>query len=175
MADNVAMLERVLTIAAICAALASTGCPSLDALECHGTGCTDASAADGATVQRDASTIFCGASSCAPPAYECCFENAQTSCVSTDSCNGGSDIFCDDPSQCPDGGSCWICINGQGFQGTSCNYEGDIVGNWNCSKTNGALPLCHSTNQCSSGTTCRPLAVDGFDAGADESWFSACQ
>jgi hypothetical protein len=95
--------------------------------------------------------------------------------VPRSTCNGGSDIFCDNPSQCPDAGTCWICINDQGFQGTSCDYEGDIVGNWHCSQTNGAQPLCGSTSQCASGATCEPLAVDGLDAGSGKSWFSSCQ
>lgn len=82
--------------------------------------------------------------------------------------------MCDDPRQCPGGAPCWICVNGQGFQGTSCNYQGDIVGQYHCDTTT-ALPLCHLTSQCAAGKTCEPLPVQGLDAGAGATWFSACQ
>jgi hypothetical protein len=106
---------------------------------------------------------------------ECCLApGGATSCTSIFGCDGGSDIFCDDPSQCPDGGACWICVNSQGFQGTSCDYQGDIVNNDHCNASN-AKQLCHSTSQCTGGATCQPFVVDGFDAGAGTTWFHACQ
>ena len=181
MADNGPMHPRARLFAAAWAALACAGCPSLDALECHGSACGDGAAADASQADspavdgadgNDGATIYCGASSCTPPGSECCLANGQTSCVSLNGCNGGSDIFCDDPSQCPGGGTCWICITAGGFQGTSCNYQGDIVGNWHCDMTN-ALPLCHSPGQCGDAATCAPLAVAELDAG--QSFFSACQ
>ncbi len=183
------MAGRFSAIAAACGMLAAAGCPSLDALECHGVTCTDGSASDAPPAEAGSSSsssssssggasgIFCGAGqpTCTAPSHECCLNGAgtQTSCTTTSGCNG-SDIFCDDPSQCSDGGPCWICVNGQGFQGTSCDYQGDIVDNDHCNSSN-ALQLCHSSSQCQPGTTCRPLAVDGFDAGAGASWFQACQ
>jgi hypothetical protein len=184
MADNVRMPSKVRVVAAAWAALACAGCPSVGALECPGTTCTDASTADapssrdGASSGTDASdasvsTIFCGAASCTPPGAECCFENGATSCIPAGTCNGGSDIFCDDGSQC-DGGTCWICINGQGFQGASCDYQGDIVGNWKCNQTN-AMVLCRSSSECADGGTCTPLEVSGLDAGDGQSFFSTCQ
>jgi hypothetical protein len=179
------MLERARTIAVACAALASAGCPSLDALECHGTSCADAAAGDGTTggdayalseaaAGPDAG-IFCGPSeACVPPGNECCVtDDAGPSCTPVTGC-GGTDIFCDDPSQCPGGGTCWICINVQGFQGTSCDYQGDIVANDHCDPTT-ALPLCHSSSQCEGGTTCKPIDVPALDAGTGTSWFRACQ
>jgi hypothetical protein len=163
-----------------CAATVSiTGCPSLDALECHGSACTDGSTvADGATGEAGSPTngILCGGGTrCTPAAQECCFEGTSgtQSCAATFVCSG-SDIFCDDPSQCPGGGTCWICITTQGFQGTSCDYQNDIVHNDHCDQTT-ALALCHDSSQCEGGTTCKPLPVAAFDAGADASWFEACQ
>jgi hypothetical protein len=175
-------------VAAAAAGLASAGCPSLDALECHGAGCEDGSAAgDGAAAEGaggDGSAaesgspqaqILCGGGAwCTPPHDECCLDQSgSTACTSINGCSG-SDIFCDDPSQCPGGGTCWICVNSQGFQGTSCDFDGDIVANDHCDLTN-ALALCHSSTQCEGGTTCQPFAVTGFDAGAGASWFRACQ
>ena len=174
------MLERTRIVALACAALASAGCPSLDALECHDAGCEDAgTTVDGPGPESapPSTTIFCGGSARCTPAtgQECCLATSgATSCVSTTMCGNGSDIFCDDPSQCPGGGTCWICVNGQGFQGTSCDYQSDIVNNDHCDQTT-ALPLCHSSSQCEGGDTCKPLFVQGFDAGAGASWFQACQ
>lgn len=170
-------------IAALASSLACAGCPSLDALECHGGACDDAAAVDGAASEGGATEggsssggIFCGAgaATCKPPANECCFQpGGSTACTSLFGCTG-SDVFCDDPSQCTDGGACWICINAQGFQGTSCDYQGDIVNNDHCNASN-AMQLCHSSDQCSGGTTCQPLDVAGFDAGGGATWFHACQ
>jgi hypothetical protein len=161
-------------------AAATAGCPSLDALECHGGACGDAAAGtDGASGDSGPSSggIYCGAGGpCTPPTNECCFEytTSSTSCKATFSCNG-SDIFCDDPSQCAGGSTCWICITTQGFQGTSCDYQNDIVKNDHCDQST-AKALCHDSSQCEGGTTCQPLPVLGFDAGAGgDSWFHACQ
>jgi hypothetical protein len=164
-------------------ALGIAGCPSLDALECHGSACEDASAAadapsdapSEASAAYDAG-VFCGPGvpTCTAGPDECCLDNSgQTSCTSVSSCTG-TDIFCDDPSQCPGGEPCWICVTSQGFQGTSCDFDGDIVGNDHCTHAT-ALQLCHSSVQCTNGTTCKPLQVDPFDAGAGTTWFQACQ
>jgi len=151
--------------------LAAASCANLGALECQGDACQDASAGGGA-----APGITCGGgSTCAAGAQECCVAGGgATSCTRTSTCNGGTDIVCDDPRQCPGGGPCWICITSQGFQGTSCNYQGDIVGQYHCDMTT-ALPLCRLSSQCAGGKTCAPLAVEGLDAGAGQTWFSACR
>jgi len=176
---------RVALGALACAAaatLAMTGCPGLDALECHGGACSDAASPGDASGDPgddgspSASGIFCGASgSCAAPVNECCYQGTTgtTTCNPTFQCNG-SDIFCDDPGQCPGGSTCWICITTQGFQGTSCDYQNDIVNNDHCNSST-AMALCHDSSQCEGGTTCKPLAVVGFDAGAGATWFHACQ
>jgi hypothetical protein len=178
MSDNGAMgrgarmLARCLAAAA--AAFACAGCPSLDALECHGSGCEDGSVASEAG--SPSTGIFCGSgTSCTPATQQCCLlSSGATACVPTSSCAGGSDIFCDDPSQCPGGGTCWICINAQGFQGTSCDYANDIVRNDGCDQTT-AMALCHTSSECEGGTTCKPLDVPVLDAGTGGSWFQACQ
>jgi hypothetical protein len=149
-------------------------CANLGALVCQGDNCPDASnefASDGGKPG-----IACGGDSvCDPRSQECCVATSgSTSCTSKSACNGGTDIVCDDPRQCPEGGPCWICVNAQGFQGTSCNYQGDIVRQYHCDMTM-ALPLCHLTSQCATGKTCEALSVDGLDAGAGANWFSACQ
>jgi hypothetical protein len=182
------MRRHARTLALACS-LACTGCPSLDALECHGASCDDAAVpGEGGVADVAASDtgggeggashdrIFCGAgaATCVPPADECCLENSGgTACTSIFSCNG-SDVFCDDPSQCPDGGACWICVNSGGFQGTSCDYQGDIVNNDHCNAST-AKQLCHSSGQCTGGTTCQPFDVAAFDAGTGDTWFHACQ
>ena len=163
---------RALTGAGLIAGVAS--CANLGALVCQGDDCVDASSesmGDGGEPG-----IACGAGSvCDPGSQECCVASGgSTSCTSPSACRQGTDIACDDPRQCPNGTTCWICVNAQGFQGTSCNYQGDIVGQYQCDMTT-ALPLCHLTSQCSEGRTCKPLPVDGLDAGAGKTWFSACQ
>jgi hypothetical protein len=149
-------------------------CANLGALVCQGDGCLDAS--DEAAVYGGKPGIACGAgSACDPRSQECCVASGgSASCTSPSACRGGTDIACDDPGQCPGGGACWICVNDQGFQGTSCDYQGDIVGQYHCDMTT-ALALCHRTSQCGDGRTCKPLSVDGLDAGAGKTWFSACQ
>ncbi|HEY8041142.1 MAG TPA: hypothetical protein VIF15_15150 [Polyangiaceae bacterium] len=174
---------------ALASSLGAIGCASLSALECQGDACNDGAAVDSAAdaiadAAGDATTdagaadgIFCGQGAfCPARSQECCLPgNGPPSCTTLSGCHLGTDIFCDDPSQCPGGGTCWICVNGQGFQGTSCDFAGDIVDADGCNQSN-ALALCHpSTSQCEGGTTCRPFAVAGFDAGADASWFYACQ
>ena len=156
------------TLAISIAGLAS--CADLGGLECQGD-CLDASAGDGSVP-----SLFCGANSlCDSRTQECCVATGgSTSCTNRSACSGGTDIVCDDPRQCSGGGSCWICISGQGFQGTSCNYQGDIVGLYHCDTTT-ALRLCHATSQCPAGKTCEPLAVEGLSASAGTTWFSACQ
>jgi hypothetical protein len=169
---------RILAFGLGAAGLAGVGCPSLDALECHGSACADGSVGgDGAAGDTGSpSGIFCGGgSSCNPAIQECCVgASGSTTCITPSTCSGGTDIFCDDPSQCPNGGTCWICINAQGFQGTSCDYANDIVAVDHCSQTT-AHALCHDSSQCEGGTTCKPLDVLGLDAGTGAAWFQACQ
>jgi hypothetical protein len=161
-------------LAAACFALA--GCADLGALD---SGDASAAGPEGSAGDGGAPGLFCPPGpACAAPTQECCLaSNGTASCVIAGSgaCNLGSDIYCDDPGQCPHGGTCWICIDGtQGFQGTSCNYQGDIVGNWHCDMTT-AMRLCHSTSQCPAGTACQPLAVPELDAGSGTTWLHACQ
>jgi hypothetical protein len=149
-------------------------CANLGALECQGDACLDASSASAGDGGEPA--IACGGGSgCDPRSQECCVGTGGSArCTGPSACSGGTDLACDDPRQCASGGPCWICINGQGLQGTSCNYQGDIVGQYHCDMTT-ALALCHLTSQCSQGLTCKPLPVDGLDAGGGKTWFSACQ
>ncbi len=178
-------MRRVLAAACLTAVGALAGCANLGALDSGDasaaptreasapeTSAPEASTADGGT-----SGIFCPPDEpCAAPKQECCLaSNGTTSCVGTGTCSNGTDIYCDDPGQCADGGTCWICIAGaQGFQGTSCNYQGDIVGNWHCDMST-ATRLCHSSSQCPVGTTCQALAVPDLDAGPDATWLRACR
>src|SRR5579859_3977768 len=84
---------RVALGALACAAaatLAMTGCPGLDALECHGGACSDAASPGDASGDPgddgspSASGIFCGASgSCAAPVNECCYQGT----TGTTTCN----------------------------------------------------------------------------------------
>ena len=172
---TLAVAWAALTAAALLAAAGVVGCPSLSALECQGASCADGGAAggDGGGVRG----IACGAgSSCAPPGQECCLAaQGAASCVVAQSCNGGSDIFCDDPSQCA-GAPCFLCNAGGTFQGTSCRYQEDIVQNYKCTSASDVYRLCHATSQCDAGTTCKPfpfsLPLPGGDGG---SWFFACQ
>ncbi len=151
-------------------ALALAGCANLGELTCSGA-CSDASTEAGPTTEGGAPEIACGdAGACDPTSQQCCIaSNGSPGCVPISGCNGGSDLFCDDPRQCPNGGTCWVCVTTQGFQGTSCNYQGDIVGDWGCSAST-ALPLCHESSQCSGGKTCKP-----YDTGGGPTWLYACQ
>jgi hypothetical protein len=180
-ADNGRMHPRPRALAGLAAlSLTCAGCGSLGNLDaCYPDACDDA-AADGTAVDGASSEagsgIYCGSgTTCAAGTQECCFDYADgsTYCTTWGKCPA-SDIFCDDPSQCPGGGTCWICVNAEGFQGTSCDYDGDIVQNDRCNQSN-ARALCHSSSQCEGGTTCQPFPVDGFDAGAGDTWFHACQ
>ncbi len=155
-------------------------CANLGALVCDGAGCPDA-AADAATdAASDAATdggndgapaIACGGTACDPATQECCLNGGGTlSCVDRpNGCSNGTDIFCDDPAQCPGGGTCWVCARGGALLGTSCNYQADIVANDHCDMTT-ARALCHRDAQCSGGLTCQP-----FDAGAGAPALMACQ
>lgn len=162
---------RALAVAGLVAGLGA--CANLGALECQGDACLDASSATTDDGGRPA--IACGAASaCDPGSQECCVaSDGTTSCTRLAACGGGTDIACDDPRQCS-GSPCWICLNAQGLQGTSCDYQGDIVGQYHCDMST-ALRLCHLTSQCPAGETCMPLPVEGLDAGAAGTWFSACQ
>lgn len=167
---------RIGLAAACLAALAVLGgCANLGALDSGDASMT--TSPDGLALDGGTPGVFCPPDTpCAAPMQECCLAaNGSTSCVTTGACTGGSDIDCDDPGQCGDAGTCWICIDGaQGFQGTSCNYQGDIVGSWHCDMST-AMRLCHSSSQCPQGTSCRPLAVPELDAGQGTTWFHACQ
>jgi hypothetical protein len=179
------------TLAVAASVAVVAGCANLGALECQGS-CADASqeaagpeasAADaGEAESPEASAgdggipgILCApGSDCTPSTQECCLGNSgSTSCTQLGGCGQGTDIECDDPGQCGTGGNCWICVTGQGLQGTSCNYQGDIVGQWGCNASN-ARQLCHSTSQCEAGT-CKPFPVMELDAGQGMTWMSACQ
>jgi hypothetical protein len=186
------MVRSTALVSLVLLAAGALGCPSLAALECQGSGCADA-ASDGRPVGVDASARDAGADAaaetseagaqgircadggvfCEPTSQECCVRQGS-SCVArvANSCSMGTDIFCDDPSQCA-GDPCWICLGKSGdLLGASCAHA-DLV-NWGCGKT-GALPLCRASGECEAGTTCEPLAVVGFASSPDASWFSACQ
>ena len=161
--------------AGVISAAALAGCPSLSALECQGAACLDAQGGAGGD-GGGARGVACGAGvTCAAPQEECCTRfQAAPACVAALQCGGGTDLFCDDPSQCG-GAPCWLC-NAGGLQGTSCNYEGDIVQAYHCTNPKDVYRLCHSSSQCDAGSTCAPLAITppGVDGGSS-GWFSACQ
>jgi hypothetical protein len=165
----VAMAAAAIVAAVAAAVLA--GCPSLSALECQGTA---AACADGGG--SGIAGIACGTGDllCAAPAQECCItEQNAPACVAAFQCSGGTDIFCDDPSQCG-GAPCYLC-NAGGLQGTSCRYQEDIVEAYHCTDPKDVYRLCHSSSECDAGSTCSPIPIvlpwsDGGSAG-----FYGCQ
>jgi len=171
-------VRRVVAAACLAVLGVLASCANLGALDSgDASAAAEASTTEASTADGGTSGVFCPPDlPCAAPTQECCLaSNGTTSCVATGSCNNGSDIYCDDPGQCADAGTCWICIDGaQGFQGTSCHYQSDIVALWHCDMST-AMRLCHSSSQCPGGTTCQPVAVPELDAGPDASWLSACQ
>src|ERR1700735_5432819 len=101
----------VAMVYAAAAAAALAGCPSLSALECQGTACAEAGATGGGGAEAGGVTgVACGTGGvCHAPKEECCSPAEKPlTCVASLQCNGGSDIFCDDPSQCG-GAPCWLC------------------------------------------------------------------
>jgi hypothetical protein len=118
-----------------------------------------------------ASGIRCaqGGPTCTPGTDECCESASSTlSCVTITpqgACNnGGTDIFCDAPSQCTSG-VCCISLQAQGndLLGTACMT----------SCPSGQIALCARENgTCAGGLSCKPLTV-GAPFGND--WFYGCQ
>jgi hypothetical protein len=106
---------------------------------------------------------------CQPGSEECCFgANHDLSCASTalsDPCPNGTDLVCDDPSDCASG-VCCMTVDGQNdVLGTACA----------ASCTNGQKELCAPEGgTCGEGKGCAPLAIqpDPPFAGA---WFYGCQ
>jgi hypothetical protein len=157
------------------AGAALAGCPSLSALECQGAACVDGGGGGGVEAGGARGIACGGGSACAAPQDECCVPSSgPPSCVVALQCSGGTDVFCDDPSQCG-GAPCWLC-NAGGFQGTSCAYEEDIVKADGCNDPKDVYRLCHSTSQCDAGQVCiaLPIVLTGADAGG-ASWLYACQ
>ena len=171
--------------ALVAAALVSSACQSLAALECPGgaSSCPDASARDdGGGAGGDAATgIAClapgealdGASGptayCTPQAEECCYRTGPgPTTVQCQVPDGGcpTDIFCDDPAQCPNG-TCWMCLDDAGdLLGVGCQKD-----QFGCGNGTSILPLCSASGDCSGGRTCAPQEVADFPAG----WFKTCQ
>jgi hypothetical protein len=162
--------------AAALAGVALAGCPSLSALECQGASCDDGGTSGGGDAgPGGVRGLACGGgTTCQAPREECCISAQSVASCTTQGCNGGSDVYCDDPSQCG-GAPCWLC-NANGFQGTSCDFATDIVKNWGCSAGHEVYRLCHTSSQCDAGATCAPLpiSVRGLDGGG-ATWFMACQ
>jgi hypothetical protein len=96
--------------------------------------------------------IRCGGSLCTPGSQECCLGAQNTlSCTSTslsDPCPQGTDIPCDDPSDCSSG-VCCMTQDGQGdLLGTVCAAA--------CS--GGEIELCAPGGTCTQGK-CSSIAV----------------
>jgi hypothetical protein len=114
-----------------------------------------------------------GVDFCAAGAQECCLAaDNSLSCVSAgsaDPCPGGTDIACDDKSDCAVGLCCLHLDPGNAILGAACLAAcpaGQANDSWQ--------ELCApGTNTCARGT-CRPLLVTTTPALAS-GWFSTCQ
>ena len=107
------------------------------------------------------------AAPCAAPSEECCLTSSNTlTCASTslsDPCPQGTDIKCDDPSDCAVGVCCISLDMGSDILGTSCESS--------CG--NGEVELCSPGGTCDAGS-CVALNVQP-DPPIHNPWFYACQ
>jgi hypothetical protein len=115
--------------------------------------------------------ILCAldAAPCQAGTQECCMgsDNAL-SCASTalsDPCPGGTDIRCDDPSDCPNGVCCITLDTGKDLLGAQCETA--------C--PTGQTELCSpSSATCPNGQRCQAIAVQP-DPPIHDPWFYSCQ
>jgi hypothetical protein len=165
-------MRRALSLLAACIACAA--CASVLGVDkTYTLGAADGGPGEGGANEGDGggatSGIRCaqGGPSCIAGPQECCeASNGSLSCISaSEGCNqGGTDIFCDEPSQCG-GQACCIDLQAQGndLLGTACMASCPSPQITLCARSNGT---------CAGGLQCKPLTV-GAPFGND--WFYGCQ
>ncbi len=110
------------------------------------------------------------AAPCVAATQECCFSSTTDTlaCASTataDPCPNGTDIRCDDPSDCDAGVCCLSLDTGNDILGTACEAK--------C--PSGQTELCAPNGAtCAGGKTCRPLSVQPTPP-IQNPWFYSCQ
>jgi len=111
------------------------------------------------------------AAPCPAASQECCFASTHTlTCESTalsDPCPGGTDIRCDDPSDCDSGVCCITLDTSNDILGTACESA--------C--PTGQIELCAPDGgTCGAGTgkTCQEIVVEPFPP-IRNPWFYSCQ
>ena len=164
-----ALLVFAPAIAAL-AVLVASGCASVLGVDKTYT-LADASAGDGPSsdATRGPSPVFCGATlTCTAPGEECCYgADGGLSCSSTslsDPCPDGTDIPCDDPSDC-DAGACFLTVDtAMDILGTRCAAA--------CAS--GDYLLCDPARPSCPQGTCNPLSVQPQPPFSPTS-FHACQ
>jgi hypothetical protein len=109
---------------------------------------------------------------CTPTSQECCFGSdggAGMFCAAaeeqTDPCAGGTDIYCVEPSDCPEG-VCYLCLDAMNdILGTAC-ATGSCQGQ--------TTKLCAPQGgTCAQGQQC--IAVDVKPETTFQNWFYSCQ
>jgi hypothetical protein len=135
----------------------------------HDSGAHDAAAVNpDIRCMHDAAPSPEGGAECTPNTQECCLEpNGNALCIPFDTCNTGTDIFCDKPSQCPSE-PCFLCLDhSHELLGTACGAA-DIL-DQGCDAGSARI-ACEPNGHCEAGT-CSPLVAQPFPEG----WFWACQ
>jgi hypothetical protein len=133
---------------------------------------TDGGADAGEESGLPAGEIRCGAGGpCTAGPDECCMSSASpptlscSSATSSARCPNGTEIKCDDPSDCSGGDACCLQVNSSGYiLQTVCQTA--------CSGT-GWYELCAPAGTCSAGT-CSALTVLP-NPPLTPAWFTACQ
>lgn len=132
----------------------------------------DAGGADGAdtgTGEAAPGQIRCNAgASCPSSSEECCLaSDASLACASTavgDPCPLGTDIACDDPSDCPGAACCMALQTDQSLLGTTCEAT--------CQA--GEIPLCAPGGAACAQGSCVAVPVKP-DPPFTTPWFYGCQ
>jgi hypothetical protein len=168
--------RRAVLLALACVALGA--CASVLGLDkTYTLGAPDGGTSEGGTSDSGpresddggASGIRCsqGGPTCTPESQECCFASDKSlSCISASKgCTNGTDIDCDQPSQCPSGQTCCISLQdaGSDLLATGCMDSCPSTETTLCARSNGT---------CAGGLQCKPLVV-GAPFGDD--WFYGCQ
>jgi hypothetical protein len=168
------VMRRAFSLVATCIALVAwAACASVLGVDkTYTLGAADAGTSEGGSSEGDGggatSGIRCaqGGTACTAGPQECCeASNGSLSCISASGgCNQGTDIFCDEPSQCG-GQACCISLQTQGSDllGTVCMASCPSPQIALCARPNGT---------CAGGLQCKPLTV-GAPFGSD--WFYGCQ
>jgi hypothetical protein len=164
-------MRRALSLVAACIALGA--CASMLGVDkTYTLGAADGGTGEGGVSEGDGggatSGIRCaqGGPTCTAGPQECCYASDMSlSCISASKgCNDGTDIFCDEPSQCS-GEACCITLQspGDALLGTACMGS--------CPSPQ--ITLCAPSNgTCAGGLQCKPLTVA---APFGNDWFYGCQ